>query len=247
MRHARAANRPHARHNDGVHRYPETSSVADFVSRTSEILGPLGFDASTSLALVSVCRDELMFPFIDAVAAEWGPCFDMSSLAGLPLLGHTGVQAALGHAPDEQGRHRLVAFAFPHIGVDARDSVGAVTRPGVPGSTAACGAIDVARQALVGGVSGVVLDPHDVEASLLVARLRSVLGDAEVPDLVAVTDLVRVCAVDELTYLLSGLSSTDLVVDFALISGVLVHGPDGDRVSLSSVTVSVDDHTMDVL
>jgi hypothetical protein len=230
-----------------VHPYPDATTVADFLAGSRELLVPLGFEPSTTLPLVSVCRDELMFPFIDAVAEQWGHCFDMSGLAGLPLLGRTGVAAALGHAPDAGGRHRLVAFAFPHIGIDADDEVGAVHRPGVPGATAACGAVDVARRALVRGVSGVVLDPHDVEESLLVARLRQVLGDGVVPGMVEVTELVRRCAVEELTYLLSGLSTSDAVVDYALLSGVVVHDADADHVALTSVTVSVDDRTMVVL
>lgn len=177
---------------------------------------------------------------MDAVTDSWGPYFDMSSLGGLPLLGRTGITAALGHAPDEAGRHRLVVFAFPHIGVDVDGVVGIVARPGVPGTTAACGAVDIARRALLSGVSGVVLDPHDVEESLLVARLRRVLGDGAVPGLAEVTEIVRECAVDELGLLLAGLSTPGSPVDFALVSGVVVHGTLVDRVSVSSATVVVD-------
>ncbi len=220
--------------------YAGALPVADFLVWTSTALAPHGFRSPTSLPLVSVCRDELMFSFVDAVTAEWGHCFDMSSLAGLPLLGRTGVTAALGHAPDSGGRHRLVVFAFPHIGLDADGTVGAVHRPGVPGTTAACGAVDVARTALRRGVSGVVLDPHDVEESVLVARLHGVLGDAPVPGLVEVTELVRAAAVEELTLLLTGLSTDRVRVDVALLSGVVVHGATDDVVSASSATVWVD-------
>lgn len=226
--------------------YAGARPVADFLWWTTTALGPHGFHEQTALPLVSVCRDELMFPFVDAVTAEWGHCFDMSSLAGLPLLGRTGVTAALGHAPDEGGRHRLVVFAFPHIGLDADGTVGAVHRPGVPGTTAACGAVEVARTALGRGVSGVVLDPHDVEESVLVSRLRRVLGDAPVPGLVEVTELVRAAAVEELTLLLTGLSTTEVSVDVALLSGVVVHGATDDVVSASSATVWVDGSRRDL-
>ena len=218
--------------------YPELMSVASMLDWTRDALAQYGFEERTSLPLVSVCRDELMFGFVDAVTGHWGHCFDLSSLAGLPLMGRTGLGAALGHAPDDDGRHRLVVFAFPHIGHDG--GIGAVHRPGVPGTTAACGAVEVARTALMSGVSGVVVDPHDVEESVLVQRLRRILGSADVPDLPAVTELVRRSAVDELTLLLSGLTTPSVVVDWALVSGVVVHGHDDDAVSLSSAVVVVD-------
>jgi len=218
--------------------YPALVPVPRLLDWTRDALAPYGFHEHTSLPLVSVCRDELMFGFVDAVTAHWGHCFDLSSLAGLPLMGRTGLGAALGHAPDDDGRHRLLVFAFPHIGADG--AIGAVHRRGVPGTTSACGAVDVARGALLAGVSGVVLDPHDVEESLLVQRLRRVLGSAEVPGLPEVTELVRRAAVDELALLLSGLSTSTLVVDWALVSGVVVHGHEDDAVSLSSAVVVVD-------
>ena len=218
--------------------YPELLAVPSLLDWTRDALASYGFAEHTSLPLVSVCRDELMFGFVDAVTAHWGHCFDLSSLAGLPLMGRTGLGAALGHAPDDDGRHRLVVFAFPHIGADG--GMGAVHRPGVPGTTSACGAVDVARNALLAGVSGVVLDPHDVEESLLVQRLRRVLGDAPVPSLPEVTELVRAAAVAELTLLLGGLSTPETVVDWALVSGVVVHGHDEDAVWVSSATVAVD-------
>jgi hypothetical protein len=224
--------------------YPGTVAVPELLDWTRDALAPYGFYEHTALPLVSVCRDELMFAFVDAVTVHWGHCFDLSSLAGLPLMGRTGLAAALGHAPDDDGRHRLVVFAFPHIGADG--GLGAVHRPGVPGTTSACGAVDVARRALVAGVSGVVLDPHDIEESLLVQRLRGFLGDGDVPDMLQVTDLVRRAAVDELALLLSGLTTPDLLVDWALVSGVVVHGHDEDRVSLASAVVVVDGVTTDL-
>jgi hypothetical protein len=228
-----------------VHHYPDAVGVEELLAWTSLALGAHGFTRESSLPLVSVCRDELMFPFVDAITAHWGHCFDVSSLAGLPLLGRTGVGAALGHTPDEDGRHRLVVFAFPHIGVDG--AVGSVHRPGVPGETTACGAIEVAREALGRGVSGVVLDPHDLEESLLVTRLREVIGDAPVPDLVEVTELVRRAAVEELDVLLAGLATPQVPVDVALVSGVVLHGPQVDSVSLATAAVVVDGRHVDLV
>lgn len=227
--------------------YAETREVSALLDWTREVLAPYGFTPDLSLPLVSVCRDELMFAFIDTVTSHWGHCFDLSSLAGLPLLGRTGLAAALGHAPDAGGRHRLVVLAFPHIGVDGDGRMGMVHRRGVPGVTTACGAVHIARQALVYGVSGVVLDPHDVEESLLVQRLRRVLGDGVVPDLPQVTEIVRRSAVEEMRLLLSGLATPELPVDFALFSGIVVHAGETDRVTLDSADVTVDGRQIDLL
>jgi hypothetical protein len=235
------------RFDEGAGVYPHAREVAALLDWTRQVLAPYGFTPDQSLPLVSVCRDELMFDFVDTVTSGWGHSFDLSSLAGLPLLGRSGLAAALGHAPDAGGRHRLVVLAFPHIGVDGEGGVGTVHRPGVPGITTACGAVDIARRALVDGVSGVVLDPHDVEESLLVQRLRRVLGDGVVPDMPHVTELVRRCAVDEMRLLLTGLSTPAVAVDFALFSGVVVHGDHADRVTLDSAEVTIDGHVVDLV
>ena len=134
---------------------------------------------------------------------------DVGALLGwtLEVLEPYGFTAALGHAPDAGGRHRLVVFSFPHIGID----------------------------------------PHDVEESLLVQRLRDVLGDSPVPDLPRVTELVRVSALDELRLLLSDLSTSEVGVDYALFSGVVVHGVDTDRVDLVSAEATVGGWTTDLL
>jgi Limiting CO2-inducible proteins B/C beta carbonyic anhydrases len=42
------------------------------------------------------------------------------------------------------GKERYVFFSFPHIGIDARGSLGAISRPGRPGASSACGALKAA-------------------------------------------------------------------------------------------------------
>ena len=93
-----------ASHHQLAQPYDDLLPVPALLDWTRDALAPYGFHEHTSLPLVSVCRDELMFEFVDAVTAHWGHCFDLSSLAGLPLMGRTGLAAALGHAPDDDGR-----------------------------------------------------------------------------------------------------------------------------------------------
>ena len=39
------------------------------------------------------------------------------------------------------GRERYVFFSFPHIAIDAAGNTGAISRPGRPGTSCACGAL----------------------------------------------------------------------------------------------------------
>jgi len=219
-----------------VQPYADSVDVEAFLDSVEAELEPYGFGPQTALPLLSVCRDELMADFRRDVRRRWGHFFDLASLGGLPLVGRTGVAAALGHAPLDGVRHRLLVLALPHVGLED-GVVGSVLRPGVPGTTSACGAIVVAQQALASGVSGVVLDRHDIEESLLVARLHETVGTGAVPDLVATTELVRRAAVDELRLLAGELSTPSAPVDVALVSGVVVHATGHDVVADVEVEV----------
>ena len=199
------------------------------LARWSEwTLTRVGFRPSNVLMVLSVCRDELMLPVEDAVHEVWGPSFDASSLAGLPLLGRTGMAAALGHTPGEDGRHRFLVVALAHVGLDEHGEVGLVARRGIRRSTTACGALVAARSRLIAGDAGQGLDPDDVEMSLLLRALAEDVGTGAVPDLLALTDLTRVRATAELERLVDGLRDGGSPVDHATISGIVVHGPDGD-------------------
>ncbi len=48
-------------------------------------------------------------------------------LLGMLFLGVTGMKAAISHAPYEDGRQRYAFFAFPHIGISDRGTLGEVT------------------------------------------------------------------------------------------------------------------------
>ncbi len=227
--------------------YADARPLPEYLAWTEQVLAPAGFRPHHALPLVSVCRDELMHPFVEAVTATWGACFDMSSLGGYPLLGRTGLAAALGHAPGLDGRHRLVVHAFTHLGIDDDGAVGLVHRDGVEEPTAACGALVVARQALADGVSGVVLDRHDVEESHLVAQLRGRLGDAAPPDLATVTEMVRDLAVGELDYLVAEATDDHADLEVALLSGVVVHHRHRDLVAVSGAGVRTAAGRVDLL
>jgi hypothetical protein len=228
--------------------YPDAIPVDDFVTWTDWVLSRFGFRPSNVLPLLSVCRDELMLPLVDAVHGTWGPSFDASSLAGLPFLGRTGLAAALGHAPGEDGRHRFVLFVLPHVGVDGEGGVGVVRRPGVRRDTAACGALVVISEELAAPGPAGEDDPDDLEMGLLRAHVAARLVDVPVPGLPVLTDLVRREAVAVLDRLVAELGTPAAPVDHAVFSGVLVHRPDGvDEVAPREAFVTIDHHRVRLL
>ena len=219
------------------HHYPGAVAAADFADWTEWALARVGFRPTNALPLVGVCRDELMLGFAAEVTRVWGPAFDIASLGGLVFLGRTGIAAALGHVPGEDGRHRFVVFCFPHIGIDEDGAVGCVRRRGMHAASTACGALAAFRDQLDGGRLDLGLDPADPEMSLLRLRLLSALRYGDVPDLVALTEVARQVAGADVTELVSGLGD-DAPVDVAYLSGVVVHTPDG-RDLVGSVMSSV--------
>jgi hypothetical protein len=215
-------------------------AIDDFVTWSEWALARVGFRPSNALALVSVCRDELMSDFDEAIADVWGRAFQIGSLAGLVFLGRTGIQAALSHVPGEDGRHRFVAFCLPHLGIDSGGDVGRVQRRGMSRETTACGALAAFQSQLVMGRRDVELDIDDVEQSLLRARRSAYRVADEVPSLPELTELARRAAVADVRMLVAG-AVGDEPIDVAYISGLLLHLPDGvDHVARVEAEVEID-------
>lgn len=227
-----------------------TVEVDDFLLWSEWALARVGFRPSNCLAVVDVCRDELMASVDESIAEVWGRPFQAGSLGALVFLGRTGLQAALGHVPGEDGRHRFVVFCLPHIGIDEHGIVGRVQRRGMHRETSACGALAAFRADLVSGREGAhpgtVADPDDVEQSLLRQRLLSMIGAGEVPGLPALTDLARRAAVEDMRRFID-LARGSEPVDVAYLSGIVVHLPDGvECVSAVSAEVVIDGVVIDL-
>jgi hypothetical protein len=222
----------------------DSVEIPDFVTWSEWALARVGFRPSNCLALVDVCRDELMSGFDEAVSEVWGRPFGVGALAGLVFLGRTGLQAALSHVPGEDGRHRFVTFCFPHIGIDDDGSVGRVQRRGMSRASAACGALAAFRAQLADGSRDFGLDVDDVEQSLLRMRLVDLVPPGEVPSLIELTELARIAAVQDLHRFVD-LARGHEPVDVAYISGIVVHLPDGvDHVASVRAEVLIDGVTI---
>lgn len=224
----------------------ESVPVDDFLTWTEWSLARVGFVPSNCLAIVGVCRDELMSGFDQAVAGRWGHPFQAGALAGLVFVGRTGLQAALGHVPGEDGRHRFVAFCMPHVGIDADGTVGRVQRRGMHRDSAACGALVAFRDDLSTGRTTFELDPEDVEQSLLSMRLGGMVDPGRTPSLLDLTELARRAAVEDMRRFVD-LARGREPVDVAYLSGIVVHLPDGvDHVASVEAHVVIDGEVIDL-
>jgi hypothetical protein len=217
--------------------FGDTVPIADFVVWTEWALARVGFRPSNCLPIVAVCRDELMADTDDAITDTWGRCFHVGSLGGMVFAGRTGLAAALGHVPGEDGRHRFATFCLPHIGIDADGVVGRVQRRGMHRESAACGALaDVITQLQAGALDR-LMDADDIEQSLLRARLAPAIDAGDPPSLRELTELVRAAASDDLRRYVE-LARDHEPVDVAYISGIVVHLP-GNVDHVASVRAEV--------
>ncbi len=206
--------------------FPGAMPATVFVGRTYEQLFELGFDEHSAIACVATCRDELTHPLVNKIAMSWGSAFNFSSLAGMLFLGQTGFRAALAHAPRVGVTARYVFFILPHIGLGPNGTLGTCQRRGQPILSKACGALCAVEDELAAGVLSLDLAANDPEQSLLKRTLGRHIEVGSTPSLLHLTQLTLRSSLESLEHLI------DLCVDtsdaqYGVVSGILVHGPDG--------------------
>ncbi|MEM7117487.1 MAG: hypothetical protein AAF614_33955 [Chloroflexota bacterium] len=209
--------------------FPNHQTETTFVTETAGWLHALGFQQGNSIACVARCRDELAGSLVTRLEQCWGASFDLAGLGGFIFAGKTGLAAALSHAPENVGRPRYLFFAFPHIGISASGEVGYCLRPGQTAVSTACGAL----AALLGDLqSGRPLDDSldmtDIEMSLIRQRIRPLLEKTAVSDLLSLTHLAQEAITADLTSLITQAIDPQ-TCDYAVFSGVQIHGPDGEN------------------
>lgn len=224
---------------------------ADFVDKTYSELSKFGFNADNSIACVCVCRDEISQSLIEEVNKRWGYAFNLSSLGGMFFAGRTGLMAAMSHSPIIEGRERYVFYAMPHIAIDAEGRIGFCKRQGREGDSIACGALNAFQKELMTkevSVSGnsvrdnkakntltptLIADTaftDDIEMSLIRLRLSKEIPSDKAPDLLQLTKVTQKIIQKDIE---SALKITVDVTksDYAIITGIQIHGADGDYVS----------------
>lgn len=200
-------------------------SEADFVKSSYASLSQYGFSGENTIACVGVCRDEITRSLVNEIQTVWGEAFNFSSLGGMLFLGKTGFSAAHHHAPVVDGRERYVYVAMPHIAIDAEGTVGVCYRPGRHEKSGACGALIAFQQNMGDRSFSFSPDPDDVEQSLLKQRLFRKIAYGETPDLVELTRLAYDVILEDLEHMIS-LTVNPSTSDYAILSGIQIHGPD---------------------
>jgi hypothetical protein len=211
--------------------FPGALPVNQFVAGTQDALAVHDVIRGTALPLVATCRDELAFPLTAELQRAWGGAFSMSGLAGQFTLGRTGVLAARGHAPLIGGRRTFLLFGLTHVGVGESGEIGECERPGVPGTSYACGALlavaDALRQDDVRTSDYPYLDPDDPEQSRLQERIVPRVADPTKPGLLELTGIARELIDEDTAGVLDLLRGDGVPADVAVFTGVHIHGPRG--------------------
>ena len=208
--------------------FPHTMPEAEFVKNTYKALGSHGFNRENTIACVGVCRDEITRSLVAEIQNVWGDTFNFSSLGGMLLLGRTGFSVAHHHAPVDGGRERYVYFSLPHMAIDENGVLGVCHRPGRTGTSGACGSLIAFRQELLVGKLNLELDLDDLEQSLLKNRLFRKIEDGAIPDLVELTKIAYEVILEDLEGLIEETVDTT-TSDYAVVSGIQVHGPDNEQ------------------
>jgi hypothetical protein len=202
-------------------------SESTFIKKTYTVLNKYGFDADNTIAAVDVCRDEISQPFISIVKEKWGEAFNLCSLAGMFFAGKTGLMAAMHHAPIVKGKERYVFYALPHIAIGARGQLGVCKRVGRTEDSNACGALNVFLGELKNKKPKLAMDNEDVELSLIRTRLLREIPYGQVPDLLKLTKIALSAIRDDFESALKQTVDTKHS-DYAFITGVQIHAPDGN-------------------
>jgi hypothetical protein len=202
-------------------RFPGAVDEMRFAADLAIELRRDGFDTANTLAVISLCRDELTRPLRRLLQDRWGDDFDLSGLAGFPAGGTTALRAARSHAPNRHGPPRLLLFAASHIAIGADGELGASQRPYSRGHSVACGALS----ALIAEQGKGVDHPDDRE----MGALRRVIGRAAAApgaDLASLAVLTAELAGKQLVRLAEAVIE-DPEARLRVVTGVQIHGPGG--------------------
>lgn len=209
--------------------FDDVLEECSFIGETYRMLNGFGFNAANTIACVACCRDEISQTLKRSVMETWGESFNLSSLAGLFTAGKTGLMAAMHHAPHEDDRERYVFYAFPHIAVDGEGRIGVCRRKGMLRDSVACGALNAFQKEIAGGRVNLSIDNGDIEQSLLKMRLIKEIPYGSVPDLLHLTFLTRQVIQNDLEAELHAVVDMGRS-DYAVITGVQIHGPNGNYI-----------------
>ena len=120
--------------------FPGALTSEECVHKIQAAMQVHGFTAENTLFASSVCVDEINHEhgdITDLLISNWGECFYMGGLGGLPFVGKTGFAAYSHHAPVNGN---LFILFGPHVGISPNGVVGKYYRKGQESMDYACGA-----------------------------------------------------------------------------------------------------------
>ncbi|KAK9915041.1 hypothetical protein WJX75_004010 [Coccomyxa subellipsoidea] len=222
---------------NSMHKFPSALGLDDFLNRLEIALFAYGFTGENCIAMSNMCRDEITSTLKQKLDGVFGSSFNTNGLGGVLTCGVTGVKAGLSHSPvsEGSGKERYVFMSFPHISVNALGDVGPISRPGRPGQSCACGALNAALSDLKAtGLKPNCKRPgeHDAldpEYSILKQRLARRIRyegmndeDVQKMDLVQITKIAERTIHDDMEYLIKH-TVDPRKADYAVISGIQIH------------------------
>ena len=211
----------------------------EFIKKTYKVLEPLGFNDTNTIAGKCICRDEISQSIRSVIKHIWGEAFNFSSLAGMFFAGKTGLSAAMHHAPIVDGKERYVFYAMPHIAINEEGKIGVCRREGRAGESTACGALFAFQKEMANGKVNLTMDNEDVEQSLIRMRLLREIPYGHVPDLLELTRTALKAIQADLETAISRVVDTNKS-DYAMITGIQIHGPSSNYVWPASYYAVVD-------
>lgn len=151
------------------------------------------------------------------------------------LAGQTGLMAAMHHSPIVEGKERYAFYALPHIAIDGEGRIGVCKRAGREGESTACGALVAFQKELKDQKSEVrsqkpEIDNSDVEYSLIKIRLSKEMPTDHIPDLLELTKITQKAIQKDIESALKTIVNVNKS-DYAVITGIQIHGPDGNYIS----------------
>jgi Limiting CO2-inducible proteins B/C beta carbonyic anhydrases len=216
----------------------------DFVKKTYKALEKFGFSDDNTIAAVCVCRDEISQSLRSIIKHIWGEAFNLSSLGGMFFAGKTALKAAMHHAPKGDGKERYVYYAMSHIAIDEGGRMGFCSRKGIKESQA-CGALCGFLGELQEKKVNVSIDDEDAEQSHLKMRLLKEIPYGHVPDLLELTRIAQKVIFADLEKAIH--ATVDIKKsDYALITGIQVHGPEKNYVWPAKCYAVIDELTYEL-
>ncbi|CAF1534184.1 unnamed protein product, partial [Didymodactylos carnosus] len=177
-----------------------------------------------------LCRDEITSPFKNVIESIYGSAFSCGSLGGMLLCGRTGFSAAHSHVPIDDAC--LIYYCFTHIAINENGQIGSVLRnkTGMKQESSACGALVAFTRELKSGIRQPIhIDENDVEMTFLKKQLLNTLPTLakQQTTLLEVTHTAYLTITSDLENHVIDDSKNHEKRQYALFTGVQIHGPNG--------------------